>query len=61
MKQIEPILDDMKEKWINIEKGTPLDGNYEIIILTKSFLMKIWNRIVEAWMGETWNVCSNQR
>lgn len=26
MKQIEPIVDQMKEKWINIEKGTPLDG-----------------------------------
>lgn len=26
MKQIEPIIDEMKQKWINIEKGTPLDG-----------------------------------
>jgi ribonuclease T2 len=26
MKQIEPIEDEMIEKWINIEKGTPLDG-----------------------------------
>lgn len=26
MQEIEPIEDEMKEKWINIEKGTPLDG-----------------------------------